>query len=122
MKNLKHLKLERDNTRRLQVIVVVTLPGGQYEIVTIKFIVLIKYFGDGLTGDVLKNLKRTVKDDNIFSQLSPTYKIYRLLHRLLLQGSRTSKASSKAVIVFEKALKTLIKKVLEIVGGKLTIF
>ena len=122
MKDLKRINLERDNTRRLDVIVVVSLPGGQSETVTIKFIILRKGFGDGLISDVLTNLKKTVKDDNIFRPLSQTYKKYRLFHRLLLQGSRTSKASSKAVIVFQRALLALIKKVLEILGGKLTIF
>ena len=110
--------MEQDNTRRLQVIVVVTLPGGKFETVAIKFIILIKGFGDGLIGDMLINIKGLLKDDNIFRDVSRNYPIYRKLHRLLMRGTSKSKAISKASVLFQRILRALIKKVLERLGGK----
>ena len=80
IKDLKPLTLKQDNTRRLEVTVIVTLPAGTSETVTINFIILIEAFGDGSLGNILKRKQTLVKDDNIFRRVSGNYPPYKQFH------------------------------------------
>ena len=118
IKNLRLLALGQDNTRRLQVIVVATLPTGTSETFTISFIAVKEGFGDILLNDILPGIKNLVNEDNIFRPVSTKYPIYKKLHRILLRATVRSRSVSRAQIRFLRALKLLIKKILVALGGK----